>query len=458
MGDSGTTQGSPAPTVLIISPDRYLIRACQRLDVGAVIIYGQGLADAGIVSVPDGMTGVFAEDQKDAASVLAALARAGLASFPFDAVISANEYAIPLAALLAGHYGCGGLPAEIAIRFRDKSVQKALVRAAGVPAADYVVIEDINQFDELPPLPVSPMVLKPVAGVGTKLTMVIRDSAELEAAARRIAAKTSLRTFLLEQFIPNDELIVDGVVRDGELAFYSVGYYPEPCLAVVERQAAMTYCRFDPVADKDVFEEAGPLARRAVAALGLTDGVFHMELFRPKDGGPLMFGECAARRGAAMIFEEVLWKFNVDLAEETLRAALGWPPRLDVRVRSGAIGTTNVNAPPGVLVSVPSVDEVLRQPGVVYARIEMPVGATIADEIADAASRLSEVLVTADDPEQLLQRFADVRSWFLGQLVVVPPRATHRTLRDWQKRTWPSSTVGDEVLFDPDDSDLEEGA
>lgn len=456
MGDSGATQGSPAPTVLIIAPDRYLIRACQRLDVGAVIIYGQGIADAGVAKIPEGMTGIFVDDQKDAASVLAALARHGLADFPFAAVVSANEYAIPLAGLLAGHFRCGGLPARVAVGFRDKSVQKTLVRAAGVPVADFVVIEDIHEFDRLPALPASPMVLKPVAGVGTRLTMMIRDSAELEAAARRIAAKTELRTFLLEQFIPNDEWIVDGVVRDGELLFYSMGYYPEPCLAVVEKQESMTYCRFDPVADKDVFEEAGPLARRAIAALGMTDGVFHMELFRQKDGGPLMFGECAARRGAAMIFEEVLWKFNVDLAEETLRAALGWPPGLDVRIRPGLIGTTNVNAPPGVLLSIPSVAEIKKQPGVVYARVEMPVGAMIADQIPDAASRLSEVLVTADDRDQLQQRFADVRAWFLDQLVVVPPRATHRTLRAWQRRTWPSSQVGDEQLFEPDGLDAEE--
>lgn len=256
MGDSGATQSSPAPTVLIIAPDRYLIRACKRLDLGAVIIYGQGIADAGLASIPEGMTGVFSEEQKDATSVLAALARAGLADYPFDAVVSANEYAIPLAGLLAEHFRCGGLSADVAIRFRDKSVQKGLVRAAGIPVADFVVIDDIQQFDQLPELPVSPMVLKPVAGVGTRLTMVIKDQAELQAAARRIAAKTDLRTFLLEKFIPNDELIVDGVVRDGELAFYSMGYYPEPCLAVVERQASMTYCRFDPVADKDVFEEA----------------------------------------------------------------------------------------------------------------------------------------------------------------------------------------------------------
>lgn len=442
----------------MIAPDRYLIRACVRLGINAVVICGQGITDAGVAVVPDHMTRVFVEDQKDAASVLGALFRAGLGEYPFAAVISANEYAIPLAAVLASHYQCGGLPVDVAIKFRDKSLQKKLVRQAGIPVADTVVIEDIQQFDELPDLPSSPMVLKPVAGVGTRLTMVVKDRADLLAAAKRIADKSSSRTFLLEQFIPNDELIVDGVVRNGELAFFSMGYYPEPCLTVVQKQASMTYCRFDPVADKDVFEEGGALAERVMRALGLVDGVFHLELFRPTDGGPLTFGECAARRGAAMIFEEVLWKFNVDLAEETLRAAVGWPARLDVRVRPGAVGTTNLNAPAGILYSSPSVDEICQQPGARYARLEMPIGAAIADQIPDAASRLGQVLVTADDQAQLLQRFADVRAWFGERLIMIPPKATYRTLRGWLHDNWPASQVGDERLFEPDDSGFEEGA
>jgi biotin carboxylase len=458
MGDSGATKGSSVPTVLIIAPDRYLLRACQRNGVDAVVICGAGITDAGVARVPPGMTSVFVEDHKDVAVVLGALSRAGLADRHFDAVISSNEYTVPLAALLAGHYGCGGLPVDVAIRFRDKSLQKRAVRAAGVPAAEFVVIDDIRALGQLPPLPYSPMVLKPVAGVGTRLTKLVRDADELKAAAKHAAAHTDLRTFMLERYIPNDELIVDGVMRDGELVFYSMGYYPEPCLAVVERQASMTYCRFDPVADKDTFEEGGALAKRAIGALGMTDGVFHMELFRPADGGPLMFGECAARRGAAMIFEEVLWKFNVDLAEEMLLAQLRWPPRLDIRVRPGVVGTTNLNAPPGVLLSVPPVAEILRQPGATFARIEMPVGALIADQISDAASRLGQVLVTAAEPGDLIARFAAIQAWFAGQLIVAPQRATHATLRSWQQRTWPASRVGDEEMFEPDDYGFEEGS
>lgn len=440
----------------MISPDRYLVRACERLGVDAVAVYGQGLADAGVVSIPDHMTGLFAEDQKDPEAVLSAMSRAGLDRQRYAAVISANEYAIVLGALLATFLGCRGLPVDVALRYRDKALQKRLVRAAGVPTADCLVIEDIQRYEDLPELISSPMVLKPVAGVGTRLTAVVRDSGDLRAAARRIGATSDLRTFLLETFTDGDEVIVDGLVRGGELVFHSMGYYPEPCLSVVERQAAMTYGRFDPVMDKDLFEEGAGLATRVTGALGMTDGVFHLEAFRPKDGGSLVFGECAARRGAAMIFEEILWKFNVDMAEEALRAVLGWPPRLDIKVRPGAVGTTNLQAPPGVLFSCPSVADITSRPGAIYARIEFPLGATMRDLIPDAASRLGQVLVTADEPGQLAARFAEVRDWFASQLVVAPAKVPNRVLRSWQRDTWPQSMVGDEDSYEPDAMACEE--
>lgn len=428
-----------------------MIRACERLGVDAVIVYGQGVVDAGVVRIPPNMTGLFVENFTNPEAVLCALLRAGLDQRGFAAVISASEYTMVVGALVTAFLGCRGLPADVAVRYRDKSLQKRLVRAAGVPTADCLVIEDILQYENLPELISSPMVLKPIAGVGTRLTTVVRNRDDLLAAARHIAATSDQRTFMLETFTDGDEVIVDGVVRDGELVFHSMGYYPETCLSVVERQTAMTYGRFDPVLDKDLFEEGAALATKVTGALGLTDGVFHLEAFRPRDGRPLVFGECAARRGAAMHFEEVLWKFNVDLAEEAVRAALGWPPRLDVKVRPGAVGVTNLLAPPGVLFSCPSVADITSRPGALYARIEFPLGATMRDHVPDAASRLGQVLVTADEPGQLVARLAEIRDWFASQLVVAPIKVPERVLRAWQRDTWPGSMVGDEHSYEPDD-------
>ena len=433
-----------------------MMRACERLGVDAVVVVGQGVVDAGVARIPDGMTELFAENFTNPEAVLSAFLRAGLDQRRFAAVISASEYTMVVGALLAQYLGCRGLDVGVAVRYRDKGLQKRLISAAGIPTADFLVINDIQQYENLPELISSPMVLKPVAGVGTRLTTVVRDSGDLQAAARRIAATSDQRTFLLETFTHGDEVIVDGVVRDGELVFHSMGYYPETCLSVVERQAAMTYGRFDPVDDKDLFEEGAALATRVTGALGLVDGVFHLEAFRPGDGGPLVFGECAARRGAAMHFEEVLWKFNVDLAEEAVRAALGWPPRLDVKVRPGAVGVTNLLAPPGVLFSCPSVADITSRPGALYARIEFPLGAAMRDHVPDAASRLGQVLVTADEPGQLVARLAEIREWFASQLVVAPAKMPDRVLRAWQSDTWPGSMVGDEYSYEPEETARED--
>jgi biotin carboxylase len=446
-----------APTVLLVGVDRYVFRACERLGVDAVVIYGPGSKDAGSAVIPDRMTGVFVDDQRNAEAVVAALERAGQWDRHYDAVLATNEYTLALGGLLARALGCRGMSAETAVRFRDKALQKRAVRAAGVPVAECVLVEDIQCPGDIPDLG-RRMVLKPIAGAGTKFTTVVSDILEFRAAAARFARTSSLRTFLVEEYIEGDEWMVDGVVSGGELAFYSVAYYGDPCLTAVQQQSPLTLWRFDPITDQSVYQAAEPVARRALAALGLQDGVFHMELFRPSNGGPLVFGECAARRGAALVLEEVLYKFSVDLAEEALRAALGWQPRLDVKIRPGYVATSYLKGRPGVLISCPSVADVLARQGARYARIELPVGASIEGQFGDTSTRVGQVMVAADDPGQLTERFADIRRWFDERLIVAPADASHRALLAWQGHTWPDAGLGDAPLFEPDHSAAEEQA
>ena len=50
---------------------------------------------------------------------------------------------------------CRGMPPEVAVRFRDKWLQKEVIRAAGLRTARSDVMEDIAYPDELPELSVN---------------------------------------------------------------------------------------------------------------------------------------------------------------------------------------------------------------------------------------------------------------------------------------------------------------
>jgi biotin carboxylase len=444
------TASTTRPTVLLIGPDRYTFRACQNLGINAVVMIGPVGRDSGLTLVPDEFTELFVDDQKNPESVLMALHRAGLGATQFDAVLTINEYAQVLVSLLARVFGCRAMAPETAVRFRDKWLQKRIVRAAGLRAARSILIEDIRYLGDPPDLPQGPAVLKPVAGAGTKLTTVVTDSAQLRAAADRLSRQQSaLRTFVLEEFIDGDEWLVDGVVADGELAFYSVARYGEPCLATLRSGQPLTFRRFDPVADEAAYRSVHPIAERALAALGMLDGVFHMELFHDADRGELVFGECAARRGAALVQEEVHCKFNVDLSEEALRRALGWPPRLEVKIRPGIVGTTYLRGRPGTLMACPSPAQLMEREGVRYARIEMPVGSEISGELGNTGVRLGQVLLAATTADQLEDRIEKVRRWFDERLIVAPPGATLRMLREWQRGTWPTVDFADAPPYEP---------
>lgn len=446
--------GSALPSVLLVGADRYLLRACVQAGADTVCVTGPGTRDEGAVVIPEGIRAVFAEDQKNPEAVLAALHRAGLGARRFDAVLTANEYALVFAAVLARVLGCRGVAPEVAVRFRDKWLQKRLIAGAGLATARSTLIEDIRHLDDSPPpdlgrAVLKRAVLKPAAGVGTALTAEVTSQAELRAAAASFARqRPRVRTYVVEEFIDGEEWLVDGVVFGGELMFWSVARYRQPCLATLQRRAPLTFRRFDPADDAQECQAAGDLTRRALAVLGLTDGVFHLEMFRERDTGRLVFSECAARRGAALVHEEVQFKFNVDLGEEALRCALGWAPRLDVKVAPEQVGTVYLNGSPGTLLSCPSWAEVMAREGARYVRVELPVGSLIEDALPDTSTRVAQVMAAADSAALLARRQDELCAWFGERLVIAPAGATPRMLREWQRRTWPGEDLAD-VLYGP---------
>lgn len=429
-------------TLLHLGTDRYLLRACRRHNIPAVAVCGAGALDVG-VRMPEDVPILAVDSQQSLESVLGAVVRAGMDDGRFAAVHTTDEFSLVTAAAAADVLGARGMDARVALRFRDKAVQKATLREAGMRVADVTVIDDVRQLSAADALAADCMVLKPIAGAATQRTTLIRSPAELDAAAAQHRANPSpARTFLLEECLDGDEWYADGVVYDGEILFYALATYEQPCLTSIREQAPLTTRRFDPDADAWAYERADQVIPAAIATLGLTDGVFHMELFHDPSSGQVIFSECAARRGGILIQEEVLYKFNVDLAECALLCALGRRPDLDVKVRPDVVGGAFLPMRPGVVISSPSAAELQKQPGVLFARMDRPEGAQIPAQITDAIQRMGQILVAADTAEDYARRVADVRSWYDGRLLVAPPFTSMRELRSWHQEHWIDSDFG----------------
>ncbi len=413
-------QTDSRPRILMIGAERYGMDACLRL----------GLDD----------------DQANPEHILTGLYRAGLADAGFDAVYTSDEYALVAVALIAEHFGCRTSGPAVAAQFRDKSLQKAKVAAAGIKTARITVIEDIFDVSGLDELPYPRAVLKPVAGAATSRTSVVNSLDDLRARSREYAAaRIPQRVFALEEFVPGDEWIVDGVVFDGEIVFAGVGAYGDPCLTTVDKDLPLTMRRFDPVQDAEIYAKALPTAAAALSALGLRDSVFHMELFHDPATGELYFGECAARRGGGLVHEEVQAKFNVHLGECAMQCALGVRPQPEVKVRPGGVTSGYLSGRAGTLIKCPTPSRLRELPGIEFARIESSYGTVFEEGIGTTNQRIGLVLATGETPQEAADRLAAARVWFAEQSVVIPPGTRQRVQRGWQAATWPDEDFRDNL-------------
>ncbi|MFE4536898.1 ATP-grasp domain-containing protein [Streptomyces scopuliridis] len=437
------TEGDSRPSVLLLGTDKYVMQACVRNGVGAVVVQGPGGYDHGFAEVPREFTRLLVDDQQSPEAILMALHRNGFGEHRFDAVHTSDEWGLVTAGVLASYLGCRAIDPVTAVHFRDKSLQKRKVAAAGVPTARVTVIDDVHDVSGVP-WEYEKAVLKPVAGAATARTTVVDSPAALSVLSRRYRTdRSAQRTFVLEEYIGGEEWIADGFLRDGELRFLAVGRYGAPCLTMIDEQTPLWMRHFDPKSETWAYDRAEPTVRRCLEALGLRDGVFHMELFHDPRTGRLTFSECAARRGGALVHEQVQAKFGIHLGEEALLSALGREPRGDLDHRPELFGTTYLKGRAGTLFSCPSPAELRALPGVEYARVEFPAGGTFLGDIDNTNHRMGQVLVSARSEEELETRFAEVRAWFDERMVVAPQGVTGRELRAWGRETRPDADFRD---------------
>ncbi|MFB8049308.1 MULTISPECIES: ATP-grasp domain-containing protein [Streptomyces] len=431
------------PRILLLGTDKYVMQACVRHGIPAVVVQGPGGYDHGLAEIPPELDRLFVDDQNSPEAILMALHRAGLGEHRFDAVHTSDEWGLVTAGVLAAHLGCRALDPATAVHFRDKSLQKRKVAEAGVPTARVTVVDDVHDVSGVP-WEYDKAVLKPVAGAATARTAVVEGPEALAALSRRYRKdRTAQRTFVLEEYVGGEEWIADGYLHAGELRFLAVGRYGAPCLTMIDEQTPLWMRHFDPKSETWAYDRAEPVVRRCLEALGLRDGVFHMELFHDPETGRLTFSECAARRGGALLHEQVQAKFGVHLGEVALFSALGEEPRAEVDHRQGLFGTTYLKGRAGTLFSCPTPAELCELPGVEFARVEFPAGGTFLGDIDNTNHRMGQVLVSAADEDELAARFDEVRAWFDARLTVAPQNVTGRELRAWGRETRPDADFRD---------------
>lgn len=338
--------------------------------------------------------------------VVAGLARDGVDVRGFDAVCSEHEECLVQAAVLAAAYDRPGMPVATAVALRDKLVQKRLVREAGLAVAGCRTAYELPET-----YPGRPFVVKPLDGVSTQHTHVVRGPESLERARAAVAASGRPGPWLVEEFMTGAEMHLDGVVRDGAVLFLGLSRYLQNVIEIQDG-GLVGSVTVDPLAHADLYGRVRELAATALNALGHTDGVFHLELF--DQGDRLAFSECAGRIGGGMVLETTRARFGVDLYDEWTRALLGLPSAIGPgrRAAERAYGWVHLPARPGRVRAMPGREDLLGLPGVEAVQLRVRPGDTVPDTRAASNARAATVMLSGTCEDGLAERMRTLADWF----------------------------------------------
>ena len=237
-----------------------------------------------------------------------------------DRIIGILEAMMVQLAQTRAHFGVPGTQPKVAELFRDKARMKTALREAGLPVARSRLIGgpgDARSFaDEVG----FPLVLKPPAGMGAKSTWRVSSLDELLRGSAGMGASEA-RPVLAEEFLRGREFSFETITLGGVPRIESISHYQPTCLEVLENPWIQWCCVLPRDISAAQYDGARKMARGAIAALGLTDGMTHMEWFQRPDGS-LVIGEIAQRPPGANITTMTGLAHGVDPFRAWVRAVV----------------------------------------------------------------------------------------------------------------------------------------
>lgn len=345
----------------------------------------------------------YVDDIADVTEVLN-VARSLDSSNPITAVVSPSERSLPVGGYLRSYFGIPGTGFDVAWGFSNKSVMKDRLRAAGVQVARSLTISDISHLVDGGDAIGWPVVLKPVIGSGSMHTYTIRNREEALSFLEGPKAdwfRTCRYRLIIEEYVRmNGEYHCDAIVRDGRVVFSVLQRYFAPLL-----ECTGTWGGSIMVGNQDErYAAISAIYGKVITALGLRDGVTHLEAFWT--GNRFIVGEVSCRPAGGGIPKSILLKYGVDLWDAFTAASLNrdytCKPSESI---PGIIANIDLPVRTGRLTDISTIDELSSIDGFITADLA-PVG-TRYPEPLNSSSATGVVYVRLRDetglPETLRQ-------------------------------------------------------
>jgi biotin carboxylase len=360
--------------------------------------WSESLVETGLAVkwIPTAVTG---EPDTDAATVLDALARAGVQP---DGVSTIWEDSTEVVARVALALGVPGNPPEAVDAARSKVRTRELCAELGLPSPRARRVRSLDELYAAAGYVGFPAVVKPEFGANAIGAVRVDDLESLPTSytlVRAVARPEEDMIFragndlLLEEYLDGVEFDVDLVMHDGDCVFSSVSQnWPtaEPSF-----QETGLHCPADH--DKREVRRLVDLVVQTVQAFGLHRGVLHVE-GKCTSRGPRIV-EINARLGGGRVWQYVRDVWGVNLVDALVYACLGLPPAVKASRRpQRAVVDSIVYAPAsGRLEALPFGAAETQDGAQVMVDVEAQVGDAVKGPEEIFASVLAEVSVIAKD-------------------------------------------------------------
>jgi biotin carboxylase len=297
------------------------------------------------------------------------------ADHPIDAVVSADEDAVVLAARISEALSLPHNPISAVAAAKDKHRLRKVLTAASIPTPPAQLFSIDDPPETLSRKIFYPCVLKPTFLSASRGVIRANHPDEFVAAfyrlsrilkdpeVRRIGGAAAKR-ILVEDFVPGKEVALEGLLQDGHLSLLALFDKPDPLEGpFFEETIYVTPSRLPASVQEAISDCTG----RAAAALGLKEGPIHAEL-RVNERGPWII-ELAARSIGGLCSRALRFGVGLTLEEIILRHAFGLPIESLERERPAA-GVMMIPIPAaGTLLNYQGVEEAKKVPGIVDVKI-----------------------------------------------------------------------------------------
>ena len=282
----------------------------------------------------------------------------------------------------------------------DKHVAHHLLTEAGIPIPKFAIATTERDIAAIADRTIGfPVVLKPRSGSGSQGVFVARSISELHDwlpwhLEQRLKNNPSNHT-IVEQFIPGQEVGVDGVIVDDQYASLLIRDKE-----VTDLPFRLPYAFLAPTQLSEATQHhVSAIVARAVAALGLRNCLVHADVILADDGKVYVVDISGRPSGFNISTRMIPEAIGVDPIRQTIQLSLGFAAAFQPMYQRGTV-LRMLSAPQGYLHAVEGMEQVRQLPGVVAAETFLHPGDLIQERRTGAAYAVGYLLTTADTRDE----------------------------------------------------------